>query len=159
MSKKSYRNHNLRLIKLNYSYSIDEIAELLGVHKQTVYEWKKRGLKTIDDTYPALVHGGDLIEFLSKEKSNRKVKCKDNEMYCFKCRAAREVSGNKIDIIHRNSQILDMTGRCAICDTKMCRSSSLKNLSLLQTIFEIQPMRSEILVGSDNCTVNTETKE
>ena len=47
------------------------------------------GLSSVDDRRPALIHGGDLIEFLDARQARRKQKCATDELYCFRCRRPR----------------------------------------------------------------------
>ena len=42
------------------SYSIDEIARLLGVHRNTVRHWIRNGLPVLDDRRPNLILGSEL---------------------------------------------------------------------------------------------------
>ena len=39
---------NPRLAKIHRSYTVDEIATLYGVHRNTVRAWIARGLATVD---------------------------------------------------------------------------------------------------------------
>ena len=43
------RRHNDRRVKINRSYTIPEVAQLLGVHKHTVSRWIKAGLPLCRD--------------------------------------------------------------------------------------------------------------
>ena len=42
------RHPNYRLVKIHRSYTVEEAAGSLGVHKNTVREWVKVGLPTSD---------------------------------------------------------------------------------------------------------------
>src|SRR5271165_350725 len=75
-----------RLVKIHYSYSIEEAASLLGVHKNTITHWRRQGLKPIDDRRPVLFHGTVLRAFLERRRKDRKQKCADGEFFCLRCR-------------------------------------------------------------------------
>jgi transposase-like protein len=49
------RHPNPRLVKLHRNYSVEEIARLFDLHKNTVRHWLKQGLAAIDDRRPRLV--------------------------------------------------------------------------------------------------------
>ena len=51
------RHPNPRLAKIHRSYSVEEIARLFNVHKNTVRNWLKQGLETIDGQRPTVVRG------------------------------------------------------------------------------------------------------
>ena len=55
----SVKRINPRLAKLHRSYSINELAMILGVHKHTVRGWIKAGLPKGDGTRPILICGSD----------------------------------------------------------------------------------------------------
>ena len=61
------RHPNYRLAKIHRNYTVEEVARLFGVHRNTVREWIKRGLPTSDDKRPKLILGRDLIAFLQAE--------------------------------------------------------------------------------------------
>ena len=54
----SVKRVNARRVKIHRSYAVDEAARLLGVHKNTVRSWIKRGLPTVDNRRPILILGG-----------------------------------------------------------------------------------------------------
>ena len=55
------RHPNPRLAKIHRSYTVDEVASLFGVHRNSVREWVKRGLPTSDGRRPMLILGVMLI--------------------------------------------------------------------------------------------------
>ena len=55
----SKRHPNPRLAKIHRNYTVEEVAGLYGVHRNTVREWVRRGLPTIDDRRPMLIVGTD----------------------------------------------------------------------------------------------------
>ena len=90
MTKKFRRNHNIRRIKPSKTYTVDEACKRLDVGKQAFYSWIKQGLQTLEGSYPKLVHGSAIIDYLKKQRESRKIKCQHDEFCCFKCKAARK---------------------------------------------------------------------
>lgn len=58
------RLKNFRLVKIHRNYTVEEVALLLSVHKNTVRTWVKECLPVIDDKRPKLILGRDLSAFL-----------------------------------------------------------------------------------------------
>ena len=87
---KRKRNYDLRGIKATWPYSVTEITELLGVHKNTVFQWIKDGLMADKSKRLWLVRGDELARFLSARQASKKRKCRLTEFPCFKCRDRRE---------------------------------------------------------------------
>ena len=67
------RRPNHRLVKIHRTYTVEEIVDLFGVHKNTVRHWVKDGLTTTDDKRPMLILGHVLVAFLKApaSKTNR----------------------------------------------------------------------------------------
>jgi len=78
-----------RLIKLNRTYDVAELARRLGVHRNTVRHWQGEGLRSLDGGRPVLFHGSTIRDFLGKRNARRKSPCPQGTLYCFKCRAPR----------------------------------------------------------------------
>jgi Helix-turn-helix domain len=55
------RHPNPRLVKVHRNYSVEEVARLFGLHKNTVRNWLKLGLAAIDDRRPMLILGRELL--------------------------------------------------------------------------------------------------
>jgi integrase len=62
---------NWRRVKINRSYTLEEVARLLGVHKQTVRNWAVQGLEILASQKPHLIRGAALRTFLDNRKFNQ----------------------------------------------------------------------------------------
>ena len=83
------RQPNYRLVKIHRSYTVGEIADVLGRHKNTEREWINCGLPTIDQNRPTMIRGENLVAFLRARRAQRKQSCQIGQMYCFRCRSPR----------------------------------------------------------------------
>lgn len=68
--KKRHPNH--QRVKIHRNYSVEEIADLFGIHKNTVRRWVKEGLSVIDGKRPMLILGRDLAAFLKERRKANK---------------------------------------------------------------------------------------
>ena len=133
------RKHNLREIIGKRCYSTEEIAELLGVHIQTVRAWKKEGLESIKpNAYPYLFLGSDIRLFLSTAMLKQKVKLAQGEFYCVRCRKAVKPSDYTIIdrniIIGKNKQSVFLRSICPDCKLKLNRFSTLSEQEKLKQV-------------------------
>ena len=74
------RHPNPRLAKIHRNYTVEEVASLFGVHRNTVRDWVKRGLPTSDGRRPMLILGRDLVAFLSARRAKNKRTCHPGEL-------------------------------------------------------------------------------
>ncbi len=65
------RHPNHRLVKIHRSYTVEEIAHLFGIHKNTVRRWVKAGLAISDDKRPMLILGHDLAAISSSSPGKK----------------------------------------------------------------------------------------
>ena len=59
---------NPNLVKIHRNYTVEEVANLFSVHKNTVRLWVKDGLATNDDKRPMLILGSDLKSYLQAKR-------------------------------------------------------------------------------------------
>lgn len=137
------RTYNTRRIKRGLSYSVQEVADLFGVHKNAVLRWIKDGLPIIDQRKPYLIHGADLAEYLNAKQRKRKQPMKPDEFYCCKCRAPRKAWEKQVDVIIKNKSKLSLSALCAVCDTVVHRAGSVSKLPEYRKIFSIQTIQGE----------------
>lgn len=82
--KKTYHPHHL---KAKRSYSSEELAETLHVHRQTVRQWHKAGLRPLEGSLsPLLFLGSEVKDFIKKQNNKHKVKMQPDELYCLGCK-------------------------------------------------------------------------
>jgi hypothetical protein len=144
-----------RRIKIHFNYTVEQIARILGVHKHTVRRWEKAGLRSIGDGgRPRLYRGPEIRRFLDERRESSKRPCGPGEMFCFKCRGAREPFGGVVDLLPINTNVANLRGMCE-CGTLMHRQVSHRTFrtatrNLTATIPEARPR-----IGGKECpTVN-----
>jgi len=78
------RARRRRYARKGISYDVAEIAKLFNVHRNTVRQWLREGLETIDDRRRLLIHGAALKSYLTVRQRARKHVCDLGEFFCFK---------------------------------------------------------------------------
>ena len=119
---------NPRLAKQRRCYTIDEVARLFGVHRNTVRHWIKNGLPTLDAKRPTLIVGEDLTRFLAGRRQQRRKKCGAGTIYCVRCREPRRPAGGMADCVPLTAAVGDLQGLCPVCEAMMHRRVSLARL-------------------------------
>lgn len=133
---------NPNLAKIHRNYTIEEIATLLSVHKNTVRSWVKGGLPTNDDKKPMLILGSELRLFLQSKRGINKRKCKPFELYCLRCRTPQVPAGNMVDYEPSNELLGCLIGICPVCNSIINKFSSIAKLELIKDKLEITLPRS-----------------
>ncbi|PCJ87455.1 MAG: DNA-binding protein [Thiotrichaceae bacterium] len=85
---------NPRLAKIHRSYTVEEIAILYNIHKNTVRSWIKDGLLTCDNKRPTLILGRQLREFLIRKRKKNKSTCPPGTIYCVGCKLPQKPVDN-----------------------------------------------------------------
>jgi hypothetical protein len=131
------RHPNYRLVKIHRSYAVEEIADLFGIHKNTVRRWVKAGLPTIDDRRPMLILGGELRAFLQARRKKNKRTCRPGEMYCVRCRAPKIPAGDMVDYLPVTEKLGNLKALCPDCDSIMNQRVSTAKLAQVRERMEI----------------------
>jgi hypothetical protein len=151
------RHPNPRLVKIHRNYAVDEVANLLSVHKNTVRAWIKAGLPTINDKRPKLILGKDLQPFLQAKRSKNKRPCKLGEMYCLRCRATKPPAENMVEYHPHTETLGNLFGICPDCGAGMNRRVSLAKLEQVRGQMDITiPEGVQRIVDSRQPTVNSD---
>lgn len=133
--KKRHPNH--RLVKIHRSYTVEEIANLFGIHRNTVRHWVKEGLASIDDKRPMLILGHDLVEFLQARRVKHKQTCKPGELYCVRCRSPKSPAGNMADYFPITEKFGNLVAICPDCNAMMNRHVSMARIGEFCTKMDI----------------------
>lgn len=157
MGKQRHPNH--RLVKIHRSYTVEEIAEMFGIHKNTVREWVKAGLATSDTKRPMLILGCDLIAFLQARRGKNKQKCKPGEIYCVRCRAPKFPAEDMAEYTPVTEKFGNLTAICPDCSSIMNRRVNLINLELVREKIDISyPQALRHIIESNKPSVNSDLR-
>ena len=118
----------IRALKIHRSYDVSELAELLGVHKNTIREWQRNGLSPVDERRPFLFTGAAVIAFLKRRAMSRKSHCPLGTIYCLRCRAPKPPALGMVDVIPLNALTGNATGLCASCEATMYRRVNMNRI-------------------------------
>ena len=153
------RHPNHRLVKIHRSYTVEEIADLFGIHKNTVRGWVKAGLAISDDKRPMLILGHDLAAFLQARRVKNKQTCKPGEIYCVRCRAPKLPAADMADFSPVTEKFGNLIAICPDCDTIINRRVSLAKLGQVCGKMDITfPQALQHIVESTKPTVNSDLK-
>ena len=145
---------DLRRIRLNKCYSVQEAAILLGVSVGTIWTWIRKGLPILPDIRPILIPGDGLKAWLKARAKARKCRCQPDELYCCRCRSPQKAKPGSAEIIPRNGKTVAIRALCNSCGTKMNKAGSLAKVLEIETAFGLNTHRQENLVGCENPAVN-----
>ncbi len=153
------RRPNYRHVKIHRSYTVEEIANLFGTHKNTVRAWVKAGLSPCDDKRPMLILGHDLASFLQARRARNKQTCRPGEIYCVRCRAPKFPAGDMADYQPVTEKLGNLTAICPDCDSIMNRRVSMVKLAHVQGKMDITfPQALQRVNESNQPTVNSDLR-
>lgn len=151
---------NPRLAKIHRTYTVEEIAKLFGVHRNTVRAWIDRGLPTIDQRRPVLVQGQHLADYLQARRAANKRRCGPGEMYCLRCREPRAPADGAVRYHPLTPTMGNLAGLCGCCGLDMNRRVSLAKLpQVLGGLRLTLPLACEHIGDSPQPTLNSDFKQ
>ena len=118
-----------RRVKVHRSYTVEEAARTLGIHKNTVRRWATaRFFPVIAEARPHLILGRDLKTYLESRESAR-TRLAPGECYCLPCKAARIPALGMVEISSSNGLTVNVQGLCSDCEGFMYRRVSIAKLA------------------------------
>ncbi|GLI98424.1 hypothetical protein Sbs19_22420 [Sphingobium sp. BS19] len=152
----STRRINPRLIKLHRSYSVEEAALVLGTHKNSIRNWIKNGLPTVDRSRPVLMLGHELRDYLERKRKEAKRPCPPGMLYCLKCRQPRAPAMGMIEATRQNADTGNLSAICETCGSMMHRRTRLDAIATIMPNLDVQireasPRICECASPSLNC--------
>jgi hypothetical protein len=154
------RHPNPRLTKIHRSYSVEEVSRLLAVHKNTVRNWLREGLASIDDQRPIVVAGLELRRFLTERRTRTKQVCGPGRIFCLPCRAPKIPAGNMAECIVASITAGSLQGICPDCDRMIYRRVNLQKLEAIRGDLDITVTQGgRRLEGTTKPNVNCDSNE
>jgi hypothetical protein len=133
-----------RRIKIHRSYTVEQLARVLGCHKNSIWLWLKKGLEPLNDgKRPLLIQGSEARRFLETKRRGRKRRCQVHELYCLRCREPRSAVRNRA---HYSSSVAGpalLIAQCSVCGTRTFKRVSARSLSELERSFDLQIHEAE----------------
>ena len=122
-------NHNPRSAKINRSYTVEEVADLYDIHRNTVRSWLKQGLSHCGEGHPKLILGSELRRYLEERKRKNKHPCKVGQIYCMRCRKSVPPKSNEAVLHVPDTGGATLQGICPNCSCKLFRKVSMPKLA------------------------------
>jgi excisionase family DNA binding protein len=119
------RHPNPWLVKTHRSYTVEELARLLGVHKNTVRRWQGNGLRAIDKKRPAVFDGETIRSFLQFRRAKAKRSCPPEHLYCLRCRSPKLPASDMLGYVPISAMSGNLQGICPTCYSLMNRRVNL----------------------------------
>lgn len=133
-----------RRIKIHRSYTVEQLAQLLGCHKNSIRLWLKQGLEPLDDgKRPMLIQGCVARRFLETRKQSRKRPCLPHELYCLRCQAPREPTDRQATYTPNRGQSGLLSASCGECGTAMFKRVSELSFCAAQQTLDVKIQETE----------------
>jgi hypothetical protein len=132
------RRQSPRLAKSLRCYTIAETASLYSVHRQTVRQWLRNGLRPIDFGRPTLIHGRELNRFQKVRAESRKQRCGPCEVFCLGCRAPRRPALDMADFVPAMANVGMLSAVCPVCGRLMTQKVNTARLALFQAVIDVR---------------------
>jgi Helix-turn-helix domain len=156
----SAKRINSRLIKLHRSYSVDEVARTLGVHKNTVRGWIKDGLPAFTEKRPTVILGQDLRAFLESKQKAAKCPSGPGRFHCFKCRQPMRPALGMVEYRPRNDVTGNLKAMCESCGGWMHRAARLASIPAIMPNIDVQIVEAEARIRErTNPSLNCDNQE
>jgi hypothetical protein len=151
---------NPRLAKIHRNYTVEEIATLYGVHRNTVRNWIKGGLPVVDQRRPVLVLGSSLADYLRVRRVENKRPCRPNEIYCVRCHEPRTPTGGVVRYHPITPTQGNLVGMCPNCGAGLFRRVSATNLGQFEGLLKVTlPPAGEHISKTVEPSVNSDFKQ
>jgi len=125
----------LNRLRQSYTYAVDEVAALYEITPDTVFRWiREEGLKRLPHSKKYFVHSTDLRAFLGGLNTRNRKPCKDNEIFCCKCRTQRTPLKHTLTYEQQPNGTIRVRASCPVCETGIYKPVSARKWS------EIHPL-------------------
>jgi hypothetical protein len=122
------RRISSRRIRGRLTYTVAEVAQATGSHRNTVRHWLKSGLSALDRRQPTLIKGTTLKAFIDGRNADRRQPCGPGRMYCLKCRAPKIPAFGEVEYEPKSEKSGRLIGLCPDCSTLIQRRTSARKI-------------------------------
>ncbi len=144
-------NYNPNLVKIHRNYTYEELAEVFGIHKNTVAQWVKDGLPCLKEQRPFLVLGVDAKNFLQARRKYGKRTCKHNEFYCLRCKKPVKPAENFVEYVAISPTKDRLMALCECCEGVVNKFVAYARLDEYEAIFDLdKPIGLEHIKDTDS---------
>jgi hypothetical protein len=123
MARPFRKKLNPRLVEKISCYTVDDLAELFKMHRQSVFRWLDNGLKTIDDRRPYMMFGQDIIDWINLNRPTKPKQSDPTKVYCVKCRNHVVFDLEKSWTIKGRTANNFIQSRCPVCNSTVNKIS------------------------------------
>jgi hypothetical protein len=141
------RHPNPRLAKVHRSYSVEEVARLLRVHKNTIRSWFKQGLEAIDGQRPTVARGEEIRRFLAERRARAKQACGPGRIYCLPCRSPKVPAGKMAECIRTGDTTGSLQGICPDCNRMIYRRVNPRKLDTVRGDLDVTVTQAEARIA------------
>jgi hypothetical protein len=131
---------DLRRVKANRTYRVDEAAAVTSTHRNSVRNWIKRGLRVIAGR-PLLILGADIIAFHRARRDATRKSSPPGTIYCLACRTPRRPDGDMVDLVVDDAGVGQLQGLCPCCGRLMSRIVNLAKVEDVAGDLQVQHVR------------------
>ncbi|MEP1536436.1 MAG: helix-turn-helix domain-containing protein [Paracoccaceae bacterium] len=130
-------------IKTHRIYTVWEISDLLGCHRQTVIRWiNDQGLISDTSAKPWLIEGRDLKPFLGVRQTSVRCKLAMHHCFCLGCRGPREPDGKIADYVQQTPDSGRLIALCPECGAVMNKIVRRIDLDAIRAKIEVTVQRA-----------------
>jgi len=141
------RHPNPRLAKIHRSYSVEEIASLFKLHKNTVRAWLRQGLEAIDGQRPTVVRGESIRGFLSERRTQSKRPSGPGRIYCLPCRGPKVPALKMAECVKTGDTSGTLQGICPDCNRMIYRRINPQKIGAVRGDLDITFTQAELRIG------------
>jgi hypothetical protein len=150
------RHPNPRLAKIHRSYSVEEMARLFDVHKNTIRTWFTHGMKAIDGQRPIVARGEEIRRFLTERRVRAKRPSGPGHIYCLPCRAPKVPALKMAECVKTGDTTGTLQGICPDCCRMIYRRVNPQKIDAVRgdldiTVTQAAPRIEETTKLNVNC--------
>lgn len=121
-------NGRMKLLHKRRTYTLQEMAAVLGRSYYGVKKWPPQGLKSLGGK-PALFLGEEIVRFLKDRKRERSKPTSPGTIFCMRCKVPRAPANAELVYLPRTANVGRLAGYCESCGAKMSQTAGRSRLA------------------------------